>query len=371
MGAHDSVGAQPVTEKGGPPGNEEFEFTLLGPGYGESIVMHVGGGAWIVVDSCADPDGRPFALPYLESVGVDPARAIAVVAATHWHDDHIRGLARILELCPDAQFCCASALCREEFLAMVGTLEGRHFSTAGSGVRELYEVFSLLHDKKKRPLHALANRVIFKRDRCQIWSLSPSDDVFQTFLRSVGDLIPREGGNKTRISSLSPNKAAVVLWVEGGQFSLLLGADMERQGWVAILGDAARPTGQASVFKIPHHGSENANEPAVWERMLEERPVAVLTPWRRGGRALPTKPDAERILRATPNAWITDKGLSGRDNFRHENRTVEKTLRESGARIRRLAGDRGLVRLRRLIDSDDRWAVETFGGACCLVDYAA
>lgn len=36
--------------------------------------------------------------------------------------------------------------------------------------------------------------------------------------------------------------------------------------------------GTASAFKLPHHGSANADEPGIRERMLEPAPVAVLTP---------------------------------------------------------------------------------------------
>ena len=143
------------------PDRDELEVTLLGPGYGESVVLHIGDGNWIIVDSCIDGNGDPRPLQYVESLGVDPSRAVGLIVATHWHDDHIRGMARLVELCPAAQFCCASALCREEFLTLVGALEGRHFSASGSGLRELHGVFSRLVEAGKNPTHALANRVVF------------------------------------------------------------------------------------------------------------------------------------------------------------------------------------------------------------------
>ena len=206
---------------------------------------------------------------------------------------------------------------------------------------------------------------------CTVSSLSPGDEVFQRFLTSVGRLIPDQGEDKTRIRSLSPNEVSVALWIDVQEFSLLLGADLEKRGWVTILEGEAHPAGKASAYKIPHHGSENADLPAVWDRMLENNPVAVLTPWRRGSKALPTTQDVERILKATPHAWITNKGSSGQSN-NHENRAVAKTLRESRVHIRRPAGDKSMVRLRRLIDdSAAQWEVERFGDACRLVDYVA
>ena len=140
MGARSHPIAQPVTELGKPPGKGEFEFTLLGPGYGESILLHVGEGVWILIDSCVGKDGTPRALQYLESIGVDPAEAVGLIVATHWHDDHIRGIANIVEVCSRAAFCCASVLCNKEFLAVADALERkrrRSFTSSGLTSREL------------------------------------------------------------------------------------------------------------------------------------------------------------------------------------------------------------------------------------------
>ena len=356
-----------MTEAGNPPKKGEFELTLLGPGYGESVVLHVGDGAWILVDSCIDKDKTPRALRYLESIGVDPAEAVDLIVATHWHDDHIRGMAQLVESCSRATFCCASALCREEFLAAVGALEGRHLSVTGSGLREIHSVVSRLKQVESKPTLALANRRIFMQSTCEIWSLSPSDAAYVDFLRSIGALVA-PGQAKTRIPSLSPNEVAVALWVTVENITVLLGSDLEKRGWVQIIENEARPTGQASVFKVPHHGSEGAYEPGVWEGMLDPEPIAVLTPWHRGGRVLPNDHDVHRLLSDTPNAYATAKTRSSapvrRDGM------VGRTIRESGVKLRRLAMSTGIVRLRRPIGSGTPWRVEKFGSACHLKDFA-
>ena len=98
MGAQDKTGIQVVREGGAPPRDGEFELTLLGPGYGESVVMHVGAGVWVLVDSCGRADA-PAALEYLAKVGVDPAEAVKLIVASHWHDDHMRGMAHLAHTC--------------------------------------------------------------------------------------------------------------------------------------------------------------------------------------------------------------------------------------------------------------------------------
>ena len=351
-----------MTRENSPPGNDEIELTLLGPGYGESICLHVGNGIWILVDSCLDTTRKPRPLVYLESIGVDPAHAVRLVVASHWHDDHIRGMARLVEVCGRASFCCASVLCREEFLVAVHALEGRHLSARGSGLREMHGVFSRLRQGSVSLKQAVCNRLIYSGSTCKIWALSPSDGAFLKFLKNVGTLLPREGEAKTRVPSLSPNEAAVALWVEIGDNQLLLGSDVEKGAWAEIL-RTREPTGKASAFKVPHHGSVSAHEPNVWKEMLDTDPVAVLTPWLRFGRSLPTQRDAQRILSHTPNAYSTARTSS---SATRRSTAVERTIRESGIKLRRLVLSPGAIRLRRRIDSPAGWEVEMFGPACHL-----
>jgi len=104
------------------PHTNEFEIVLFGPGYGESILLHVGGGRWVVIDSCLDGSKNPVSLEYLTQIGVEPSGAIKAVIATHWDEDHIRGMTSILQRCPDAEFCCAGAFDRRSTNSMRAAL---------------------------------------------------------------------------------------------------------------------------------------------------------------------------------------------------------------------------------------------------------
>ena len=358
-----------MTGTGTPPDIDEFELTLLGPGYGESIVLHVGGGAWVLVDSCLDEKGTSRSLRYLENMDIDPAESVELIVATHWHDDHIRGMAQMVEVCDKATFCCSSVLRDKEFLAVVGALEDRHLSAAGSGLREIFNIFSWLSEVKSQPTLAIADRLIYRRGECEIWSLSPNDANFLHFLRTIGALVPKEGESKRRIPSISPNDVAVVLWIKADDLVVLLGSDLEKRGWVEILQSTTRPAGMASAFKVPHHGSENAHEPDVWKRMLEPDPFAVLTPWRRGRRRLPSNRDAQRILSCTKNAYASATIGSSASTTMSRIKEVDRTIRESGVELRRLTMSPGAVRLRRKIGSRTQWNIEKFGSACHLNNF--
>ena len=346
-----------------PPEPEEFEMTLIGPGYGESVVVHLGRGAWMIVDSCVDADGVPRPVRYLEHLGVDPSEAVTLVVASHWHDDHIRGMAKVVARCSRAGFCCSAALRAEEFLAAVGRTETRPNSRVSSGLREIHQVLSQL-DSSRRPTWALADRRLHRLPVAEVRALSPDDSTFESFLQSVGGLLPRRGEAKRRIVDLSPNEVSVVLWARGADVAVLLGADLERAGWARVLDRESESEGAASAFKVPHHGSEDAHEPRVWQELLTQPPVAVLAPWTRGGRALPTARDLRRLLKLTPHLYTT--ASPRRVSAKSRLPAVGRTLREVGAEVRRHRPSDGAVRLRRPLDGSEPWCVETFGSAAQL-----
>ena len=353
-----------------PPEPDEIEVSLFGPGYGECVLVHIGNGRWIIVDSCINENSQPTALAYLQSLGSNPSELVCLIVATHWHDDHIRGMGELVEACENATFCCASALRKEEFLTALGALENRPVTPAGSGMRELYKVFSLLSGRSTTPKFAVSCRLVFARDGCKVWSLSPSDRAYEAFLQQIGSLVPRELEAKRRVPSLTPNEAAVVLLIRVNDTAILLGADLERRGWLEILEVYDQTDGRASVFKIPHHGSQDAHEARVWNEMLNRDPVAGLTPWRRGRGELPRKTDVERILSFTRRAYVTTsrEDLAGNPTRRWSN-PVERTVRESGARIRSVGISDGMIRLRKKSHSVTDWDVQMFGSGRMLSDY--
>jgi glyoxylase-like metal-dependent hydrolase (beta-lactamase superfamily II) len=104
------------------PSNNLAEITLLGTGggYGESSVVHLGNQNWVIVDSCINPITKEsLPLVYLKEIGVDVERNVKLIVCTHWHDDHIRGLSKLLEECKNAKFSFARATDKEKFLKFI------------------------------------------------------------------------------------------------------------------------------------------------------------------------------------------------------------------------------------------------------------
>ncbi len=365
MGRGNATTAGPLIADTAPTA-DEMEVTLLGPGYGESIVLHLGGGTWAVVDSCVTSHGTPRPLEYLTSIGIEPSVAVKLIMATHWHDDHIRGMGRLVEACESTQFCCASAMLKSEFLTIVNSLEGRAQPGISYGAREIHHVLSCLRERRSKPIFAAADRRIFMARTSEIWSLSPSDSSFAKFLTNIGQLVPELGKARERVSPLNPNDAAVVCWVSVNGTAILLGSDLERTGWIEILQSTARPSGKAAVFKIPHHGSANAHEPMVWQKMLDTDATAALTPWHRGGHSLPKVTDVKRILSLTRSAYATASTQMPSSQARRRNHAVQRTLKEGGMNIRQTPVSTGMVRLRRKFNRTAPWQVELTGSASHL-----
>ena len=132
------------------PKADELELSLFGPGVGECLAVHLGLGEWIMVDSCIDPASRgPVGLDYLRDLNVDVATAVKQVVVTHWHDDHMRGAAKVLAAARSAKFVCSAALRREEFQQFIGA--SRHLNMRAeesSGVEEFDSILTILNERR-------------------------------------------------------------------------------------------------------------------------------------------------------------------------------------------------------------------------------
>ena len=220
------------------PDRDDFELTLLGPGYGECAIIHYGDGEWIIVDSCVDDDGNPAALSYLNQIGVDVGRSVRVIVVTHWHDDHIRGIAKVISSCPKAYFVCPAAFRQEEFLTLVAAYaDGAMMLQAGT--KEIGKALALVNERGTTARLASENRLLLRRRGCQLWALSPSDEAIRLALTHLADQLPRPMESKAAVPAPTPNHLSVALLAQLEGTAVLLGGDVLRfndrkRGWLRI-----------------------------------------------------------------------------------------------------------------------------------------
>ncbi len=349
------------------PSADEIEVSLFGPGFGECVVVHLGHGRWVVVDSCLHPEsGYPVALHYLESLGLAPDEAICAVAATHWHDDHIHGLASVVGAAPNAKFVLSGAFSNPEFREVISPWFAEPSAALPSGVEELRKVRGLV----PKPVLGAENKLIIDQtigsSQCQMLALSPSDPAILATLTRLSD-IPRSHF-KHRLPRIEENHASVVFSIRVDDRRILLGADLQVRadrdfGWLAIV-DSHKEFERAryEVFKIPHHGSANADHDEIWQQLLVKDAHSVVASFVGGRTKLPTHSDRKRIRIRTKHAWLTAPPTTGR--FRHPNRTVEKTMKEAATEIQRIPHRFGQVRLRsKVSDQPGTWSVHLAGDA--------
>lgn len=356
------------------PDPKEIEVSLFGPGsgFGECILVHLGGNRWIIVDSCINPTTKqPAALSYLSKIGVNCATDVSLVIASHWHDDHIRGLSTILEACTQAKFVCPIEMVKENFAMIAQAYLGTPLEDK-SGTKEYLKIHKLLAGKKISAKRAIASRLLDQVPAGRmphgsdvgVWSLSPSDPAVQAFITKLAAIVTGQG-TRRGLPRMGPNDAAVVIQVVVGSEAVLLGSDLEKStahGWGMIVEDTTRPQNKSHSFKVSHHGSETGDEPRTWTDLLTPKPLALLTPFRKGGVRLPKGTDVIRIKSLAGRTYITVP-LNAPIQRRQYNRDIEKGLRVAAADLRIASTTCGHVRLRFTPGDPTSRRVDTFDSA--------
>lgn len=363
------------------PNLDEIEISVFGPGYGEAIAVHIGNGQWVLIDSCIAPGSNlPASLDYLADLDIEVAEAVKLIVATHWHDDHIRGLGTLVKECKTAILVISSALGTREFSNLAAVFSGMAMDTA-TGLDEFTEIISIL-DERRPPgarvpalKYALSDRPLFVSEiqlpstvaAVKVYSLSPSDASVLISQASFANMMPQPGDQRRRIMALSPNHTSVALWIEVGAHKILLGADLETTsdpttGWSDVVHSSTVVSQGANAFKIPHHGSANGHLDEVWDKLLSNDPSSIVTPFRRGRHYLPTERDVARITGLTSNAYSTATPRLRQHRF--SKRIVRDFVGQATVYIHNASFGWGHVRFRKKIASlANNWHVELFGDA--------
>ena len=352
------------------------EVTLIGTGggYGESCVIHYGMNNWAIIDSCIDPSTNIcLPLAYLEKIGVNLEKDVKFILCTHWHDDHIRGLSQLLEKCTSAEFHFARATDRMKFMMWVG-LDYQKVSQE--------KTLSSTKEFKRCVDIAIANKIQVKQVNADqriaaiqdlgvyIYTLSPSPTTMNNFDQEIAQLIDNYGAPGIKYIKQTPNDKSLVLFLKLGIHVAILGADLEvsdnsETGWLNILDHSTVvKDGRASLFKIPHHGSENGYHDRIWVELLTDSPIAKLTPWNKKG-GLPTLNMISRYNKKTNNLFITSIGKER--SMLKRDKSFKKLTDVFGVKITEVKYAYGIVRSR--IDIQDNasiWDVELDGESCKL-----
>jgi hypothetical protein len=368
------------------PADNEIEVSVFGAGYGEAIVVHVGSGRWIAIDSVGY-GSTSVTREYLETLGVNLASQVDLIIATHWHDDHIRGIADLFDACPQSEFVFPQAMLDDEFIRFAAAFQGQSSKTFSSGVEEFGKVLETADrrtmPKTKWPLRLAANGYVAYRKAAgklshgqvvSLEALSPSHFDMAAFLARVSGVAPQPRVLQ-RAPTYGRNDVCSAFFLQVGGDAVLFGADVEanakaNSGWNAVLSSSTLPEIKAQLVKIPHHGGLSGHHAGMWDELAIPKPIGTLTPWAKGRGRLPSATDIQRIKALVGSAFSTGPSAFGKEA--NQPTVVAKVLTKDRIKLRRVADSLGHVRHRASVTGSKLvWRTDLFGRACPLEAMAA
>jgi hypothetical protein len=374
-----------VFEQWDAPSASEIEISIFGRGSGEAIVAHLGDGKWLVIDSLR-VDGEPIALTYLAELGVNVAHDLQLLLASHWHDDHIHGLADIYERAQAAAVSFPLAMAADEFRQFASQFTGVPPGRITSGVREYGRILEAMNNRGWVGVQFAKAWTTLVRHHAgtlshglavDVEAISPSDFDVKEFMGFIAQQTVPAGTVATalRAPHYDRNDVSCAVQIRVGDHSVLLGADLEdvahpNSGWKAVFAAPQLPGRTASLFKVSHHGSVTGDHPEIWTRLCLDNPIATLTPWARGDGRLPQPADVLRIRARAAQSYSAARTVTSGD--RHRLVAVNSVLKRTQSRVRNIDLRLGHVRHRLDVAADvPSWSTTLIGAACELKDVAA
>lgn len=310
------------------------QSVLFGRGQGESVLVQLSEDDWMIVDSCTNDNKEPAAIRYLIDIGKNPADVVKLIVISHFHNDHIKGMSKIIDICTKADVCISSALNTFEFHAYLSAI-----SSPDINISQTSEMKAILNQvglfKGPRKLRfAIADRHLYKNGDVSVVSLSPCDNDIKESDSNFASLL--EVNNKMSDVSksaalINPNHYSIVLRIfdDKSQSEMLLGADLEVSktgGWDEVCNCNLSPKpNRVNVFKIPHHGSITGFHEPTWQHLINSSPECVMTTFNTHN--LPTPEMQEKYKVKAKNLYCasTPKNYTPPENLREIVKTLSKT----------------------------------------------
>lgn len=275
---------------------ELLEIHVLGSSIGESIVLKLPDGKWGVIDCYASSlkdASTNSTLSFLRERGVSELEFLCL---THPHDDHFRGMSQILQQMIVREFWRFAAMSSRQLRMLAhyfkADAEKADYTESKINGDEFVTIFRLVRERRYGS-HPIATRRVqaklplypSKSDSTapfQILGIAPSDrqiDIYETDLERCFDI---DGRIRDRLPHSRHNTVSVALMLEYGKTRIILGGDVEYQGWIDVFRDFSTERLSCAAVKVSHHGSTNGYSENLWNTFAAAgKPIALITPFRR------------------------------------------------------------------------------------------
>lgn len=345
---------------------------------GESIVVHIGNGNWIVIDSCKTQQGLNLPLYYLDKIKV-PKENVVRVACTHLHSDHINGLSEVLDNSPNARFCFSLIGDEKSMIYILAQYKLDKSLPNGGTFGEFMRCIDVVKKKKLQRTPIGFDQPIYTDGTNQVQGISPSIQVCELYLAkllkyNIGEPIPSK--------MLKTNFCSVASIIMAGNVKAILGADLEasrpnnadinsclktcqrksKHGWCnAIKQSQYFPLSKYSYIKIPHHSSDTGFCPLIWNSYMDDYSVATSTVFSQGSNNLPEQKMVQAYTKCASEYYLTSippvskKDKTGRGVIDEKKGTAYDDMTAVQEKI-------GIITSRRTIGTD-RWKTEFYESA--------
>lgn len=318
-----------------------LEIIVLGgnSGKGESIIVRTYDQI-IIIDSFIDhQSGDPAPIAFLNSISED-INKVKLVIASHWHDDHIRGLDSILNLCSNAELVISDALTVDEFQTLVYNEYKKPIEN--TSMTTFHNLLLGISKSGKPPIYAIQDRSIYTfSDGSELWSISPSDQTVHDSRLELVKLLEDYGDQSTSIPSNLGNHYSIVLLIKSHNKNTVLGGDLEiskspKKGWDAVVNlSKLKSIDEINVFKVPHHGSRTSYSDEVSKKLNVSSLIAISA---YSNSSLPKSEMIEKYAGHSQNLYLTFCKKNGATS-RTVGRIADKII-ENNKRIRFNKGNR-------------------------------
>lgn len=274
---------------------------VLGGVQGESVVVSMPGDRWGVVDCYTSRLDSPELNPTVHFLRANSVSKLEFLCLTHPHDDHYRGMTHVLDAFPVDCFWQFPVLPHPVMRQLIDhdlwDAEESQDRERQETAQELVNIFGRVNalGKSKKIRRELLNigQQMYDSDGVRIVAVAPSGDQTFRYVDRLCKCFNPDGTVKERLQISAHNMISAALVVEFGATRILLGGDVETNGWQDSLSRFGEYLA-VHAAKVSHHGSTNGYCEGLWSALSRRgKPISVIAPFRRFG--LPKRAALEHI----------------------------------------------------------------------------